>query len=179
MEIKKYQSINIDEQTIKNHTKTGKKIQKLAAKVNEIIIEEHNCDLMNGGCLLFAEILEEIYKKENKKSNKYKKIEKVIVGRKDNIDHIVLKIIDKYNNIYYIDADGIANEEEVIDKMIFLEQLPNTENNPIIIKKIGTNNIPENYGIINKKYNEEKTKEKIMKILSNIFKKEIKIKQLK
>jgi hypothetical protein len=162
------QSIELDNNKIINKTKIGEKLQKSIKKLVPYMLKKHSCDFMNGGCVILTEVLSEIYT-EQKISNK-----SYVVGREDNLDHIILSIKDKKYGEIFIDADGMATKEEMIDKMIFLEQLPND----IIcipleeaLKNRNIDKLPQSYGIIENKEQIKLTKKKLKKELTKLFQK--------
>jgi hypothetical protein len=154
------QSINLDDSSVHNSILLGKRIQLLANKLNSYILKTHKCTFMNGGCLIFAEAVQNIY------SNNNYKTELCVVGRRDNIDHIIIKIISNEKE-FYIDADGIGNKQNLIDKMIFLEQLPDN----IIIRNLSDTNIDKFYGIQDNRKEITNTRKVIIKELKELFNK--------
>ncbi len=163
MRNKKIQSIILDDNEIDNHTKLGKVIKKSALELLPYFLDRHNCGFLDGGCLLFAESIKEALNKLKIDSELY------CVGRKDNLDHMIVKIEHIAFGQVFIDADGLSTEQEMIDKMIFLEQLPTN----IVCQPITeTIDIPADYGLgeINNRNLITESREYISKIMEKKLK---------
>jgi len=95
---------------------------------------------MDGGCLVFANSLKNTFDKIKIDCELY------VVGRIDHLDHIILKTTHpKYGEIF-IDAAGIASKQEIMDKMIFIEQLPSDNIDCLSVNNKNVLPIPEDYG---------------------------------
>lgn len=117
----KLQEITHDFEII-NKTKIGKEIQSFSQSMEVYLENEANCNFMNGGCYLFARVMKEKLKKYNPTYSSVGR--KVIVENgvevAEVIDHVILKI-NFEQDVFYIDSQGIATGDEMIEKMVICE----------------------------------------------------------